>query len=346
MDVEEKMIRTGSTVRTVAPAKAADLDEFKATPYYQGLGIERLQEQAAGFNVDDDVLRQQAEAEYSPGYQTELESVRQQLEKEVQGLNGRKSGIEAAYDRQRRQVDESYDESAVGLENELNRRGLGRSSLVSAQGAYLEKQRNQELSDIGRDENAAISAINDRIALLTSQAAQNERTLSANYARQLQDRVNELKQENRNASISLQLQIAALQQQGYEAYQEWLLKNRAQELDEKKYEAEYGVGEPEEILGGSSSGGSSGAAKKAAKKQESKPVSLGNVVTVKEAPIKEEKKARAATALLKKATASNTAAAKTVLGSALSGLTTKKSAAMIAGQKSGVLDRLKQLKKR
>jgi len=96
--------------------------------------------------------------------------------------------------------------------------------------------------------------------------------MADNYARQLQNRVNELRDANRSASISLQLQIAALQQQGYEAYQDWLLANRRQEVEEKEFEAEYG--DLVNVGGGSasSSGGSGSKKKQTAKETESRGV--------------------------------------------------------------------------
>ncbi len=235
---------------------AADMEQFKETPYYQSLGIEGLQQQLGSYQTDEAALRQQAESQYKPTYDAEVEALRQQLAQQVQGYERQLSGMGASYDRQRRNTDQAYDESAVSLNNALTKRGLGRSSLVSTQGAYLEKARNQALDDIDRDEAQAIGAINEKIALLTDQAAQSERTMAGNYARQLEQRINELKEKNQSASISLQLQIAALQQQGYEAYQKWLLDNRAQELKEKEFDIKYG----EKQSGGSS--GSSGTAKK------------------------------------------------------------------------------------
>lgn len=236
--------------------KTATMEEFKQTPYYQGLGIEGLEAQLAGYQTDDAALKLQAEAEYRPAYESEAEAAQQALEKELQGYRTQLAGTGAAYDRQRQNAHQTYEESAVDLNNALTKRGLGRSSLVSAQGAYLQNQRNRTLSEIDRAESDAINAINERIALLTEQAAQNERTMAGNYARQLEKRVNELKEKNRSASISLQLQIAALQQQGYEAYQDWLLANRRQEIEEQEFEAEYGDQLNEN--GGSSSVSSSG----------------------------------------------------------------------------------------
>jgi hypothetical protein len=244
------------------PTEAVDMEQFKETPYYQSLGIEGLKQQLGGYQADDAQLRAQAESMYKPTYDAEIEALRQQLAGQVQGYEGQISGMGAVYDRQRRSTDQAYDESAAQLNNTLTKRGLGRSSLVSTQGTYLENQRNQALGDIDRDEAQAINAINERIALLTDQAAQSERTMAGNYARQLEQRVNELREKNRTASVSLQLQIAALQQQGYEAYQKWLLDSRAQELKEREFDIKYGA---------KASGGSSGGSKKSAAAAKSEP---------------------------------------------------------------------------
>ena len=231
----------------------ANMEDYRNSAYYQSLGIEQLQQQLGGYQTDDGALREQAEAQYRPGYEAEIESIRQELEKQVQGYGSQLDALGSAYDRQRRQANRAYDESAVALNNALTKRGLGRSSLVSTQGVHLENRRNEALGDIDRDERSAIDAINEKIALLTDQAARREQTLAGNYARQLESRVGELREQNRSAAVSLQLQIAALQQKGYEAYQQWLLDQRKQELAEKEFEAEH-----PELFGGEEDGGSSG----------------------------------------------------------------------------------------
>ena len=281
---------------TVKQAETAGMEEFKATPYYQGLGIEELQGQLAEYQADDSALRTQAEAQYRPTYESGLESIRQELEKQVQGYGSQLEGLSAGYDRQRRNTNAAYDESATDLENALTKRGLGRSSLVSTQGAYLEKQRNQALADIDQDENAAISAINEKIALLTDQAAQSERTLAGNYARQLESRIGELKEQNKSAAVSLQLQIAALQQQGYEAYQNWLMESQEQEvrereqaLKEREFEAEQAALQAEQAAKQTSGGSGSGTKKntgttaKATKSQSGQSAVSGALVSLAEA---------------------------------------------------------------
>ena len=242
--------------------QAATMEEFKKTPYYQGLGIEGLEAQLEGYRQDEQAMKEQAEAQYRPAYESELEAARQELEKEVQGYRAQLAGNDAAYDRQRRNVNQAYAQSAAEMNNQLTKRGLGRSSLVSAQGAYLQNQLGQALAEIDRTQSEAIQAINEKIALLTEQAAQSERTMAENYARQLENRVGEMKEKNREASISLQLQIAALQQQGYEAYQDWLMKNRQQEMAEREFEAEYG-----DRLNGGGAASSSSSSSSSSKKQ-------------------------------------------------------------------------------
>lgn len=232
----------------------ADMQEFKESAYYQSLGIESLQEALKQYMQDNDALYAQAEAQYRPTYEREMEALSQQRDAQELGYQQRLDRLASAYERQRRRVGQSYDESAVNLNNALTKRGLGRSSLVSTQGAYLENQRNQALEDIHREEMDDIQEINDRIALLTNQTAESQKTLTQNYARQLESRISALRQQNQTAAVSLQLQIAALQQQGYEAYQKWLLDNRSMVLDEKTYDAEYA---PRSASSGGSSSSSS-----------------------------------------------------------------------------------------
>ena len=273
-----EVIKGTTAEELIQPVQAADMEQFQATPYYQGLGIEALRQELAGYQTDDEALRRQVEAQYKPMYDAEAEALRQQTERQVQGYESQRAGVSAAYDRARRQTQEAYDESAVDLNNALTRRGLGRSSLVSTQGAYLEKQRNQALDGIDRDENQAISAINEKIALLTDQAAQSERTMAGNYARQLEMRVNELKSQNRTASIDLQLRIAALQQQGYEAYQDWLLKNREQARKEAEFEMKYGGKSSASANGGSKKKSTAGTDKQTKKEAASGVGSVSGLV--------------------------------------------------------------------
>ena len=252
----------------------ADMQAYKESAYYQSLGIEPLQEMLKQYTKDDAALRAQAEAQYRPTYESEMEAIRQQRDAQALGYKQQLDALAPAYDRQRRRANQAYDESVVSLNNALTKRGMGRSSLVSTQGAYLENQRNQALADIDREEMDDIQAINERIALLTSQAAESQKSLARNYAQQLESRISSLREQNQSAALSLQLQIAALQQKGYEAYQKWLLDNRKVVLDEKEYDAEYAP-----VVSSGSSGKSSKTSSSSGKKKTSEVVKAANQVS-------------------------------------------------------------------
>jgi len=226
----------GDTTTTPTTPQLTPMQQFQQSGYYQSLGLDKLQQQLAGYATDDATLRAQAEALYKPTYLTELEALRQQFALQQQAYKSQLEGMGMTYDRQRRATNQAYDESAVDLNNALTKRGLGRSSLVSTQGAYLESKRNTALSDIDASEAAARNALLEKIALLADQSAQSEKLLASNYAQQLEARIQELRQQNQSAATSLQLQLAQLQQQGYQAYQQQLMAEREQQLAEDQFE--------------------------------------------------------------------------------------------------------------
>ena len=228
----------GDTTTTPTTPQLTPMQQFQQSGYYQSLGLDKLQQQLAGYATDDATLRAQAEALYKPTYLTELEALRQQLALQQQAYKSQLEGLGVSYDQQRRATNQAYDESMVDLNNALTKRGLGRSSLVSTQGAYLENERNTALGDIDANEAAAEKALLEKIALLTDQAAQSEKLLASNYAQQLEARIQDLRQQNQSAATSLQLQLAQLQQQGYQAYQQQLMAEREQQLAENQFEYE------------------------------------------------------------------------------------------------------------
>lgn len=230
---------TSTTTTTVTPAEAATMEQYKASPYYQNLNIQQLQEQAAGYAMDDATLRGQAENLYKPTYDAELESIRQGLATQNQAYDAQKASLQQTYNKQREQTNQSYNESAVDLNNTLTKRGLGRSSLVSTQGTYLENKRQQALADIGTSESTAYSDIEAKKALAAQQAAESEKRLSSSYAAQIESRITELRKENQSALTNLQLQIATLQQQGYQAYQDWLAQQKQIEITQQNADREY-----------------------------------------------------------------------------------------------------------
>lgn len=214
---------------------------YKQSDWYDAESIDGLRRQLDALSQSDDALRSQAESEYRPDYETQKNALRDTLERETASAQAERDALASTYDRRRRLANESYDRSAAALNNTLNARGLGRSSLTGTQNAYLERERGRTLDDIGAEESENVNTINRRIAQLAENAARDERTLDGSYADKLASRVSALKSANQTAAISLQLQIAALQQQGYEAYRDSLLKERAQQLDEDEFRQKYGL---------------------------------------------------------------------------------------------------------
>lgn len=214
---------------------------YKQSDWYDAESIDGLRRQLDALSQSDDALRSQAEAEYRPDYEAQKNALRDTLERETASAQAERDALASTYNRRRRLANESYDRSAAALNNTLNARGLGRSSLTGTQNAYLERERGRTLDDIGAEETENVNAINRRIAQLAENAARDERTLDGSYADKLASRVSALKSANQTAAISLQLQIAALQQQGYEAYRDSLLKERAQQLDEDEFRQKYGL---------------------------------------------------------------------------------------------------------
>ncbi len=226
---------------------------YRRSDWYDAESVDGLRRRLDALSAGDEALRAQAEAEQRPAYETQKNALRDALERETASARTERDALASTYDRRRRLANESYDRSAAALNNALNARGLGRSSLTGTQNAYIERERNRALDDIGEEEAASVNAINRRIAQLTESAARDERTLDGNYASQLNSRVNALKSANQTAAISLQLQIAALQQQGYEAYREHLLRERAQQLDEDEFRQKYGLNDADVQTGRASS---------------------------------------------------------------------------------------------
>ncbi len=236
-------------------ATQGTLEDYKKSDWYDAQTAQTLQRRLDALSIDDKTLRAQAEAEYRPAYETQKNALRDTLERETAAAQSEREALGSAYAKRRRLANESYNQSAASLNNTLNARGLGRSSLTATQNAYLERERGRTLDDISAEENNAAESINKRIAQLAENAARDERTLERSYADQLTNRINNLKSANQSAAISLQLQIAALQQQGYEAYQNHLneqmsqemrerelaIKERAQQLDEDEFRQKYGL---------------------------------------------------------------------------------------------------------
>lgn len=175
---------------------ADDYSKFLESGYYKSTNIATLQEQLANYATDDAALRSQATAQYQPTYDATKQSYQNQL-----------GELAATQGSQVRALEGQYAKSQNALDSALNKRGLGRSSLVATQGVALQNQRNQAIADLNEQYAAQTRSINSRI-----------QQLDASYAQEIESRINELRSENQTQLTQLQLQIAELQYNAYQAY--------------------------------------------------------------------------------------------------------------------------------
>lgn len=204
--------------------KPPSFSSWQSSGYGSAANIAALQEQMAGYATDYDTLSQQAAAAYNPTYNANLLALQQQLETQLGAYNNQLSGLGLSYDKQRRNLNSQYDQSLSSSMNNLTKRGIGRSSIVGTTSAAIEGARGQALADVEAAETDAYGDIYENMTLAQNQYAASDRQLRNDHAAQIEARINELRNTNQTAQTQLQLQIAQLQQSGYQQYLNWYYK--------------------------------------------------------------------------------------------------------------------------
>lgn len=187
---------------------------------------ERLKKLLESMQESDETIRRKAENELKPDYESARWELLNNLKKENEQDVQKEKAISDSYAERRQQVNELYDKSHKRLENELNLRGMGRSSLVATEGTALEKERDRELEKLNTEESSQQQELKEAASGRQEQTEDELKALSGSYAEKLEKRIASLKDSSRTAQVSLELQLAALQQQGYEAYMNNLMKER------------------------------------------------------------------------------------------------------------------------
>lgn len=181
--------------------KTPKVKKFKKTGFYKTANIPALQEQLAKYDVSDDQLRKEATAAYEPAYNMQQTAYQSQL-----------AELSTSRDRDVQKINLQYDKSLNGIMNGLNRRNLGRSSLVSTRGVENENARMGAVGELSYNYLKQENQINANI-----QQSQ------AEYAQNVENKQQELKREYQSQYIALQSQIAQLQSGAYNAYATYLL---------------------------------------------------------------------------------------------------------------------------
>jgi hypothetical protein len=191
---------------------------FQNSGFYNAAAIGALQGQLGNYNLDLAALTQQAQAALQPGYNQNVLTANQQLETLLSGYGNQLSGMEFAYDQQRRAANAQYDQSGNQALNQLGKRGMGRSSIVGTTLGALESARGQALNDIALKQTDAYNDIQNSMALARNQNAAQLRGYAENLAAQAAANALGIRDTNLQGQTSLMAQIAQLQQAGYQAY--------------------------------------------------------------------------------------------------------------------------------
>lgn len=235
---------------TITTRPSIDLPEF------QQPDLSALQELLSQYTTDYDTLYQQAQNELSGQLESGRLNLQQQWETQQQNYKNQLNNLFSTLDRQQRTLNEQYNQSANSLNNALTARGLGRSSLVSTQGVALERARNTAINDLLNEYNTQANSIQESMTLAGNQVAAQIAQLENSYLKDLQARVDELRQQNLTAQTNLQLQISQMQMQGYQMYLDYILQQAS--LQEEQRQFNESMAFEREQASGSGGGGSSG----------------------------------------------------------------------------------------
>ena len=182
-------------------ASTPKVSDYKKTGFYTTGKINQLQEQLANYQVSDDVLRQQVEAQYAPAYNMQKTQFQNQL-----------AELGASRDRDVKKINSQFDKNLNSVMAGLNSRNMGRSSLVSTRGVEVENARNSSIADTSYNYLKQENDINSQI-----------QQADASYAQNVENKIVEMRKQNQAQYIELMAQIAQIQQNGYSAYANYLL---------------------------------------------------------------------------------------------------------------------------
>lgn len=184
--------------------KTPKVKKFEKSGFYKTAEIPALQEQLAKYNVSDDQLRTEATAAYQPAYEMQKTAYENQL-----------AELSMSRDRDVRKLNNQFDRSLNSIMTGLNKRNMGRSSLVSTRGVENENARNGAIAETSYNYLTKQNEINANV-----QQSQ------AEYAQNVENKQQELKREYQSQYIALQSQIASLQSGAYNAYATYLLNKK------------------------------------------------------------------------------------------------------------------------
>lgn len=190
-------------------------DEYKESAHDDATNVDEIEEVADDIMQTDEERRQTAINQYQPTYDMERLMAQQKTETTIQGLQNQIASTRFDYDKRLKETANTYAQNLTTMLNNLNKRGLGRSSLVGTGSVAMGNAQNQALQQIMDEYQIKADGINSEIETATRHGAETLAQLGSSYAQQVEARMAELRQQQQTAYTELQLQIAQLQYQGY-----------------------------------------------------------------------------------------------------------------------------------
>lgn len=162
-----------------------------------------------------DERQAQAELEYGTYYDQLNRAARQQQEQNDLRLVQQRDALQAAYDRDREKSAQQYAQAYSQADRQLLSRGMQRSSYGAQTLANVAMAGAQAQGDIWRQQNEAESQIEDQRTQLSQQLQATLAGYSAEQARDVLKRVNELEQQDYERSVNAAERQTNIAQQLY-----------------------------------------------------------------------------------------------------------------------------------
>ncbi len=158
------------------------------------LPVVTLKEMSYTAPSDEDIASA-AERELSQYRNDNISSITSNSEKNETELNSKRDAYSSQLENDVAALDRSYAQAAESIDNDVLKRGLGRSSIAVGQKAELENEYMQRRAEVGSDYGKKISELDAEISSVSAKLEKALNDFNIAYAAKLNETVNKLKTE-------------------------------------------------------------------------------------------------------------------------------------------------------
>ena len=162
----------------------------------------------------DEEYRQQAQNQYMPQYNAQVEALKQAAEKEQLGYQQQLQQLATAMQDSRESTNATYAKNISDLNNNMLRRGMARSSYAAQTEANARTGWANALSKVERDYQSNVNYVGQQQQLATSQLAQSVARLESDLATQIANYEQTLRGNDKAAQMQAYQQLSS-------AYDSW-----------------------------------------------------------------------------------------------------------------------------